>query len=305
MSVAKFINCMFSFTQCRFYAQASRTGYGITPQPRRGKPSWMIGLGVAAGAMLLAALGAENIHARPDQEISLLSHLAEAGDAGAQLQLGLAYREGRYGLRPDAKTGLHWLTQAAANGQSYAADLVGTAYADGQGTARDPAHAQHWWTVAAKDGNAHAAWRLGEQLASSDPSQAERWLKQAAEQGNQQAARDLHALYARQIAPASDLQLGKNRLEVIAAQTGSLTLKTLEGAWDLLLKSTAAAQDTNTLRSDALAGDPTAEFQLGMRYRDGAWGVARDPVQARYWLRRAANNGNRLAAHALDESSHG
>lgn len=305
MSVTKLLTSLFSFNQYGFYAQPSLTGHGISPQPPIKKPAWLLGLVVAAGAMLLAAFGAENMQTHPAQEIAWLRHLAEDGDAGAQLQLGLAYRNGRYGLTPDPETGLYWLTQAASNGQSYAADLVGTAYAEGQGTARDQANAQRWWTLAASAGNTDAAKRLGEQLAANDPRQAEHWLKRAAARGDAQAAHDLHALYAQQAAPGSDLQLGKHGLDVIAAQTGSPTLKTLAGAWNLLRQSAAATQDTGTLLRNAQAGDPTAEFQLGLRYRDGAWSVPRDPAQARYWLQRAAADGNRLAAQALNERDHG
>lgn len=304
MSVTKIITCLFTFDQYGFYAQPSLTGYGTSPRPRTRNPAWLLGLGIAVGAILLVAFGAENKQAHPAQEIAWLTHLAEGGDAGAQLQLGLAYREGRYGLTPDPESGLHWLTQAAANGQSYAADLAGTAYAEGQGTVRDPASAQHWWAIAAKAGNAHAARRLGEQLAANAPEKAEYWLRRAAAQSDMQAVQDLRALYVRQDVPASDLQLGRHRLDVIAAQTGSATLKTLAGVWNLLQRSGTAAQTPDALLRAARAGDPTAEFQLGMRYRDGAWSVQRDPAQARYWLQRAAADGNRLAAQALDEIDH-
>ena len=37
------------------------------------------------------------------------------------------------------------------------------------------------------------------------------------------------------------------------------------------------------------ADDSRAQLQLGLDYRDGLNGVARDPAQARVWLERAAN----------------
>lgn len=302
MLLTTLVNRLFRVGRQGFRPDPTFTGYGISPQPPTGAAPWLLGLGVAAGVLLLAAIGAPSAAAHPDREIALLRNLAENGDAGAQLQLGLAYQEGRYGLAPDPKAGLDWLARAADSGQSYAADLVGTAYADGRGTTPDPAAAHRWWTLAARAGNAHAALRLGEQLAATAPRQAERWLDQAAAQGNRQAARDLRTLYRRQGAPANDRQPGTRPLDVIAARTHSPTLQAVAGAWDLLTRSTAAGQRTKPLLRRARAGDPTAEFQLGLRYRDGAWGVARDPAQAAYWLQRAATDGNRLARRALKEN---
>lgn len=298
MLLTRFVIRLLRVHRHGFHPDPTLTAYGLSPQPPIGTAHWLLGLGVAAGIVLLAVVGTQTPTVRSEQEVAWLRNLAENGDAGAQLQLGLAYREGRYGLVPDAKAGLDWLTRAAAGGLSYAADLVGTAYAEGQGTAPDPGRARHWWTLAAQAGNAHAALRLGEQLAATEPKQAEQWLERAAAQGHRQAARDLRALYSRQIAPASDLQLGKHPLEVIAARTDSPTLKILADAWDLLTRSAATDQRTEALLRHAQAGDPTAEFQLGLRYRDGAWGVARDPARAEYWLQRAATDGNRLALQA-------
>lgn len=305
MSVAKLIKQILRFNRPAFYADHGYAGYHQPPLRGATNKRWLLGVGAAAGAMLLAAFAGHGMRLQPDQEIAWLNRLASTGDAGAQLQLGLAYRDGRYGLAPDAKTGLYWLTQAAANGQSYAADLVGTAYAEGQGTPRDMATARHWWNIAAKDGNAHAAQRLGEQLASTDPVSADQWLERAAAQGDKQAEQDLRGLYSRNAAPASDLQLGKSPLNVVANQIDSPTLKTLAGAWNLLTLPATAMQTSDALRQSAQAGDPTAEFQLGMRYRDGAWSVNRDPAQAEYWLQRAAADGNHLAVQALADEHHG
>ncbi|MBI5041207.1 MAG: sel1 repeat family protein [Gammaproteobacteria bacterium] len=121
-------------SQLSFYAQPTPTRYNTAPLPRKPGNRWLLGAGMAVGAVVLAAIGGHGTAIPPDQEIAWLSQLAANGDAGAQLQLGLAYREGRYGLKADEKTGSYWLAQAAHNGQSYPA---------GQGTAPALPTAQH------------------------------------------------------------------------------------------------------------------------------------------------------------------
>ena len=93
-----------------------------------------------------------------------LSRMAHNGEPGAQLQLGLAYRDGRYGLAKDPKIGLYWMKQAASHANSYAEDAVGVAYARGQGTSRDPQLASQWLRKAIHDGNRQARVHLSEVL---------------------------------------------------------------------------------------------------------------------------------------------
>lgn len=118
-------------------------------------------------ASLLAALAASVLLGTPnapDQELNLLSRLAHEGDADAQLQLGLAYRDGRYDLKPDAVTGLYWLRKAAEGGDAYAEDAVGNAFATGTGTAKNITKAETWWRKAMENGNREARLHLADAL---------------------------------------------------------------------------------------------------------------------------------------------
>jgi TPR repeat protein len=120
--------------------------------------------------LVVTAVAAAGLLGSPNKsrdELDWLSQLANNGDAGAQLQLGLAYRDGRYGLTPDAKTGLYWLKQSANAGNAYAEDAIGSAYAKGQGTTRDEKQAEQWWRKAIKDGNANARIHLADALIKS------------------------------------------------------------------------------------------------------------------------------------------
>ena len=198
-------------------------------------PAWLPAAVAVTGLAFAVAR-----HVEPQQEADWLSRLAQSGDSGAELQLALAYRDGRYGLQPDPKTGLYWLQQAAQAGNAYAADLVGNAYARGQGTAADPAEARHWWQIAAAGGNVDARHHLGD------------------------------------FAPDG-----------------------LQSALDVVTGKAELDQSGPALQRRAEAGDPVAEYQLAMRYRDGAWGVTRNPELSRQWLERAAADGNPVARKTL------
>jgi hypothetical protein len=119
---------------------------------------------VAALVILSAILGAPN---KGHDEVDWLSRLANSGDDGAQLQLGLAYRDGRYGLKPDAKTGLYWLKRSAAGGNAYAEKAIGSAYANGQGIHQSIQLAEQWYRKAIRDGDRNARVLLADMLIKS------------------------------------------------------------------------------------------------------------------------------------------
>jgi uncharacterized protein len=198
-------------------------------------------IGAGLVAISLALAGNFVTHISPSQEADWLNRLAQKEDAGAQLQLGLAYREGKYGLAQDSRTGFYWLKRAAQNGNTYAADQLGIAYAQGQGTAMDKASAQHWLQVAADQGSRDARRRLG-----------------------------------------------------MASESA------LEAAANIISGKTLLDQEGSSLQQHAREGDPVAEYQLAMRYRDGSFGVQRDPVLSKQWLERAAAQGNPVAIKTLE-----
>lgn len=164
------------------------------------------------------------------QEVDWLGRLAEQGDAGAELQIGLAYLEGRYGLTRDSQVARRWLRAAAADGNDYAAKI-----------ARQPI--THIRPQPADDSVAAEARRL-----------------------------DMPGLNA------------------------------LMAVWHTLEISSPSTYSRDALLARANQSDPLAEYQLGLRYRDGGWAVEPDAQQSRRWLRKAAADGNRLAAQALAET---
>lgn len=169
------------------------------PLPRA--PFYLLGA-LALGLALVAAAPHRSTQAA---SLSQLAWQARDGNPAAQLLLGLAYRHGGYGLKPDAAAGTGWIAQAARGGNAYAAGLL---------TGVDARHG--------------AVPRVG-----------------------------------------------------------------LAQLWGMRQQSGAA------LQRRARDGDPVAQFQLAMRYRDGAWGVDADPRLARAWLEQAARHGNPVALRAL------
>lgn len=236
----------------------------------------------------------------PARDAAWLKHLATSGDTGAQLELGLAYRDGRYGLRPDPVASMRWLKAAAEENDAYAADALANAYA-----ATNPAQALHWWRLAARGGNPDAQAHLGEALlARGEDREGLEWLRAAADRGNALARRDLQRLYHERGLPEEDLHRGDNALSAVAERSNDDSLKALLALWHTVEHGSLASQTGAALTGRAQAGDPVAQYQLAMRYRDGAWGVTRDRHKELMWLKRSAQAGNRLAVQALNEIEH-
>ncbi len=195
-------------------------------------------------AMLgVAALTAPRLPAASivKQELQWLNRQAASGDSVAQRQLGVAYMDGQYGLKPDAQEGLYWLQAAARGGESYAKTAVGDAHAAGLDGLKDPDRTLEWWQRVMVAGDTAARERLHQPL-----------------------------------------------------HVGALAT-----FWNDLMQSLPLRRSPRILMDRAASGDAEAQYQLAMRYRDGAWGVERDAGQALTWLQQAAKGGDDVAMATL------
>jgi uncharacterized protein len=256
----------------------------------------LAGLAIVASIAMLAsqASGVAN-----GDEIDWLNQLAKSGNAGAQLQLGLAYMKGRYGIAPDPVTGRYWLSTAAQNGNAYAADVIANSYASDKHQLQQ---ALPWWQIAARGGNADAQLHLGEYLLSNGQDhQAVDWLRDAADRGDNRAHEELASLYAEMPITETDLYRGNNRFAALAERLDSVGVKSLFAVWRTLEASSPLMQSPEALITRVQQGDPVAQYQLAVHYRDGAWAVQRDPEKAMNWLQRAAAAGNLIARKDLAE----
>jgi uncharacterized protein len=267
-------------------------------KPKKSK-SWLINLSALILVCGCAVITYGNEHpATGAQEIRWLTQLANDGDSGAQLQLGLAYQKGRYGVQPDSKRAEQWLDKAAQNGNAYAADLVANHLAEGKPQQMKKAAA--YWTRAAQHDNADAQQHLAEYLLQQgDTSHALSWFRKAADLGNPRAKQDLVSLYPGGKLTEDDLHRGENKLAVLGREFHSTGIKSFFALWHLIKASSVYEQSTEVLMAKAKQGDPVAEFQLAVRYRDGAWDVNPDQQKSITWLKRSAAAGNRVAMHDL------
>ena len=80
---------------------------------------------------------------------------AEAGDATAQHNLGVVYRDGGGGLK-DLKEAVKWFRKAADQGLAVSQYNLGAMYANGQGVGQNNVTAYAWWNIAATDGDPDA-----------------------------------------------------------------------------------------------------------------------------------------------------
>lgn len=261
------------------------------------KFSFLLGFtAVCLGSMNLGYAHADTTH--DAQEVSWLTRLAKSGNAGAQLQLGLAYQNGQYGLKSDPKSSFYWLSSAAQSGNAYAANLVGNHFATDK-----PAQLQeaaYWWKKAAHGGNSDAQVHLGEfMMHKGDDAQAVSWLRKAADRGDQRAHMDLASLYPSDDLKEADLLRGNNKVAVLAQEVSSASLKSLFALWRVIKTSSTYEQSSGPLIARAKQDDPVAEYQLAMRYRDGAWAVNSDVKKSMFWLQRSAAAGNRIAMKDL------
>lgn len=128
--------------------------------------------------------------------IRLLEPLARAGNAQAQLRMGLLHYHG-HGVRENDAQALAWFEQAARQGLAEAQFHLGNMYAYGladPGAGADPARlAAQWYFEAARQGHAEAQYSLGILFLTGtglvqNPTEANRWIERAAKQGHADAS---------------------------------------------------------------------------------------------------------------------
>ena len=123
--------------------------------------------------------------------LELLTPLAQAGDAGAQLRLGRMFYAGR-GVEQDFVTAASWLQKAAEAGLGEAQNGLGRLYYGGEGVPKDFAEAARWYRRAAALGVAAAMDNLaslylrGEGV-PQDFAEATRWYLAGARKGRAEA----------------------------------------------------------------------------------------------------------------------
>ena len=82
-----------------------------------------------------------------EEAVRLYRLAAEQGDANAQFNLGVAYRNGR-GVARDFAEAVRWYRLAAEQGFAVAQNYLGAMYDNGEGVERDHEEAVRWYRLA-------------------------------------------------------------------------------------------------------------------------------------------------------------
>ncbi len=106
--------------------------------------------------------------------------LAKQGDADAQHNLGVIYRDGQ-GIPQDYKEAVRWYRLAADQGYAKAQSNLGLMYEYGEGVPQDDVQARMWLNLAAAQGNELARInrdRLTQQMTPVQLAEAQRLARE-------------------------------------------------------------------------------------------------------------------------------
>jgi hypothetical protein len=200
------------------------------------------------------------------EELLPLRAKAEAGDAQAQVTLGMAYQQGCPGAAHDPTEALKWYRMAADQGNSIAANQIAIFY--------DPA--EHFGG-----------------LRGQDLPQAITWYRKAAELGDvvgqydlaetlHQAGRDSEAIAAYRKATENGSSLAAVALVELYEQGKVIPDENKHENWKAGIAYFQRLADQ---------GNPGAEFVIAQGYREGWLGFHRDPHRAFDFGMKAAEQG--------------
>lgn len=154
--------------------------------------------------------------------LSIWRPLAEQGNARAQNNLGILYRNGE-GLVQDFDQARSWLLRSAAQGHAQAQYSLGVMYDYGYGLAQNYTEALRWYQQAAALGNADAQYNLGVFYAEGrgvkqSLTEAARWYAKAAKQGHANAQNILARMYVEGDGVTQDKDEALRLFKLAAAQ---------------------------------------------------------------------------------------
>ncbi|MFZ6656871.1 tetratricopeptide repeat protein [Undibacterium sp. TJN19] len=233
-----------------------------------------------------------------------LQHLAEAGDATAQSDLGDLYRLGS-GVPKNFEEAFYWYQLAAIKGNTVAQLNLAGMYFYGIGIQKNDEQAMRWTRKAAIRGYDKAQFLMGQMFSEGthikqDLVKAAEWFRKAAMQGN----------VASQIALAKLSLEGKGVPQSLpnaaewyrkAADQGDYQAMSMLGY--LYEKGQGVAKKpelaARLYRKAADAGVASAQYRLGLLYAWGT-GVPIDYKEAELLWKKAANQGVQEAKDQLD-----
>lgn len=201
------------------------------------------------------------------EAVRLFRLAANQGDAGAQVMLGIMYRDGQ-GVTQGFVEAVRWFGLAAEQGNATGQNRLGMMYSNSWGVAQDDVEAARWFRLAAEQGDALAQFNLGFSYTqgrgvTQNYAEAIRWYRLAADQSLAAAQLSLGSLYA------NGQGTPQNYTEAIR--------------W---------------FRLAAEQGDSEAQSKLGFLYANGH-GVPQNSAEAARWYQLAADQGDARAQYMV------
>ncbi len=227
-----------------------------------------------------------------------LHQKAEAGDSGAQYELGL-YAEQREEYREAFK----WFQLAAKQGLNGAQVDLAYLYVTGFGTEKDLEQAVHWYRLAAAQGNPNGEYSLGicylhGEGIEQNSALARKWISLAFSHGD--GARSLNATgLTYEIGPERDLDEALKWYQK-AAEMGcreaqfNVCRLTAQG----LVSPADYKHATDWCTTLAESGDPWGEYGLARMFEKGV-AMQPDLKKAAEWYTKSAEQGNPAAQFEL------
>ena len=249
----------------------------------------------------------EILQADQEEGKALLEQLSKNGDAQLWYQIAERYDAGD-GVEEDTEQAIFWYTKAAEQGHAEAQFLIGKKYAAGDGVLQDYSKAKLWYEKAAAQGNEKAENNIGVMYCegngvSQDNSQAIRWFQKAAEHGSIPAQYNLGNMYFRGCGVPQDSSKAAYWYQKAAEQGYAKAKERLEEMQrkksERISQQTPENDIVYKYRRAAEQGDIAAQYQLGLMYKMGAYGLTPDKGTAKYWLGKAAATGHTWAMNEL------
>jgi hypothetical protein len=229
------------------------------------------------------------------RELERLKHLAEQGDARAQIALAGMYYDGR-GVDQNFQEAFRLYRKAAAQGEAGAQYALGGMYYLGQCVQKDLTEAANWFKKAASQNHPEAQRALGfaydrGQGVPRNREEAIKWFSKAARMGHKGALKTLKKMGV----PLDD-EAASEPMNVPEPE-----LEDLDAG--LQQKSEPPQKSPEEAEVDRLIelshqGDPESQYKLSRCYYRGI-GAPQDTGAAQKWLERAATKGHVEAQFSL------
>lgn len=238
---------------------------------------------------------------------------AELGHADAAELTAIAYRDGIEGVvNQDYTEATKWFLRAAEMGSTDSMYSLYLRYQLGQGVQQSDPEALRWLTKGAEAGHAICQRILGECYEYGDlglpidKNQAFKWCEKAALQNDGEAACFVGICYLEGDCVEKNIQMAKSWFHVATQQNYNEAFFEL---WRVMFEENtidSCQEGIRYIQQGAELGCLSCQYFLGLMYKDGV--VDKDRVidiltvnteKAAYWLRKAAEQGNKEAADLL------